>query len=198
MKQALLALVLGLAMLPAVAIADPGDSAAPSAPLSPAQRQQRAAEFQAARQKAMQMHEQLRSQILGALSSDHRTAIANAIGEMAISASPDPAAAAKQIDGILSSSEQQKILELHGTFQKQMQTLMQQLHAQLARPSSTNGANEQRTMPAMPAMNDAGNVLLMVLTHRPPMEMMHDHHMPMAPGGPQPPGGPPPEGPPPQ
>jgi len=149
------------------------------------------------------MHEQLRSQILAALTPDHRAAVASAIGDMVIAASPDPSATAKQIDGILSPGEQQKVVSLHETFVTQSQALMQQLHAQLARQGSGAqwyATNASHPMMMMPGANDAGTVVLMVLSHHAPMGMgMIPGHggMPMgAPGG-QPPGGPPPGGPPP-
>ena len=142
------------------------------------------------------MHQQLRSQILDALSPDHRTAVADAIGQMVISPSPDPAATAKQIDGVLSAAEQQRILSLHGTFVSQSRALMQQLHDQLARQGAGTGPwSKQPSQPmSMPGENDAGNVVLMVLAHRSPMGggMPGMHGMHGAPGGPQPPGAPPP------
>ncbi|MGB8519299.1 MAG: hypothetical protein WCD38_03970, partial [Candidatus Tumulicola sp.] len=174
MTKHFLALALALVALPCAALADPNDSAQAPSPLSPAQRQAMSGQIQAFRQKEMQMHQQLRSQILEAVSPDHRTAIADAIGQMVISASPDPAATAKQIDGVLSSGEQQRILSLHGAFVTQSQALMQQLHDQLARQgASSHGqwSNRPAHPMSMPGANDAGNVVLMVLAHRSPMMM---------------------------
>jgi hypothetical protein len=103
MKQLWLALAAGLLALPAAALAD-GDAPAVSTatpPLTAAQRQAISKTMQTFRDKEGQMHQQLRSQILGALSPEHRTAVAGAIGEMVIAENPDPAATAKQIDGVL-------------------------------------------------------------------------------------------------
>lgn len=208
-----LALALALVALPSAALADPNDSAQAPSPLSPAQRQAMSSQMQAFRQKEMQMHQQLRSQILEAVSPGHRTAIADAIGQMVISASPDPAATAKQIDGVLSSAEQQRILSLHGAFVTRSQALMQQLHDQLSRQGA--GSHGQWSNPpahpmSMPGSNDAGNVVLMVLAHPSPMMGMpgmsgmpgmrgmgHGPGGPQAPGGPPPADGAPPDGPPP-
>ncbi len=211
MTKHFLALALALVALPCAALADPNDSAQAPSPLSPAQRQAMSGQIQAFRQKEMQMHQQLRSQILEAVSPGHRTAIADAIGQMVISASPDPAATAKQIDGVLSSAEQQRILSLHGAFVTQSQALMQQLHDQLARQGASSHGQWSNppghTMP-MSGANDAGNVVLMVLAHRSPTMMGmpgmpgmrgmgHGPGGPQAPGGPPPADGAPPDGPPP-
>ena len=199
MTKHFLAIALALVALPAAALADPNGSAPAPSPLSPAQRQAIFSQIQAARQKEMQMHQQLRSQILDALSPGHRTAVADAIGQMVISPSPDPAATAKQIDGVLSSAEQQRILSLHSTFVSQSQALMQQLHDQLQRQgTSTHGPwTNAPHATSMAGANDAGNVVLMVLAHRSSMGMPGMHGMRPRPGGPQPPGGPPPGEPPP-
>jgi hypothetical protein len=205
MTKPFLALTLALLALPVAALADPNDSAAAPSPLTPAQRQAISSQIQAARQKEMQMHQQLRSQILDTLTPDHRTAVANAIGAMVISASPDPAATAKQIDALLSPAEQQKIVSAHNAFVSQSQALMKQVHDQIAqgRPNSQwHGSETPHAMPAMPGANDAGTVVLMVLAHHGPMMgmmgvMPRRGDWPMGPGGNQPPGGPPPGGPPP-
>jgi hypothetical protein len=206
MTKHFLAIALALVALPAAALADPTTSAQAPAPLTPAQRQAISSQRQAFFQKEMQMHQQLRTQILDALSPDHRTAVADAIGQMVIAASPDPAATAKQIDGLLSSGEQQRILSLHSAFVSQSQAMMQQLHDQLQQQGAGTHGNWAKTPPPMqmPGGNDAGNVVLMVLAHRSPMGMPGMHGMRPRPDGPQPagegapaPGGPPPGEPPP-
>ena len=208
MRKLWLALILALLALPAVARADDNTSAAAVPPtLTPAQRQAISTTVRAFRDKEKQMHQQLRSQILGSLSPDHRTAVANVIGQMVISASPDPDAAAKQIDAVLSPAERQSILAAHGTFVTQTQTLMQQMHAQLQKelPAGASGhmhggmgMSSHSSMDG--AATDAGTVLMLVLAHHGPMGMgdMDDHH-PGTPGmeGAQPPNGPPGGGPPP-
>ena len=193
MTKYILALTLALVALPSITHAQTGDSAAAPAPVSPAQKQAMGAAIQAYRQKAMQMHEQLRTQILDVLSPDQRTAVANAIGQMVISPSPDPAVAAKQIDAVLTPDEQQKILAAHDNFVKQSQAMLQQLHAQFAHqaPNAGHWTGAPHPMPTMPGTNDAGNVVLMVLAHHSPL--MDRGGMPM---GPPPPGAQPPNGPP--
>ena len=192
MTKYILALTVALVALPSVTFAQTGDSAAAPAPISPAQKQAMGAAIQAYRQKAMQMHEQLRTQILDMLSPDQRTAVANAIGQMVISPSPDPAAAAKQIDAVLSPGEQQKILAAHDSVVKQTEAMLQQLHAQFAHqaPNAGHWTGPPRPMPPMVGSDDAGNVVLMVLAHHGPTMMDHGG-MPMGPPGAQPPNGPP-------
>lgn len=212
MTKHFLALALALVALPVAAQADPNGSAQAPSPPTSAQRQAMSSKRRAFFQKAMQMHQQLRSQIIDALSPDHRTAVADAIGQMVISASPDPAATAKQIDGLLSAGEQQRIVQLHQTFVSQSQALMQQMRQQMqsqgARAHGNWTAPPRGTAP--PGADDAGNIVLRVLAQRGPMMMgmMPHHGMRGGPGGPQPsgaapppgeapPGGPPPDAPPP-
>ncbi len=205
MKKLWIALALALVAMPIAAWADGNDSAAAAPPsMTPAQRQAVMKTMQTFRDKERTMHQQMRSQILAALSPDHRTAVAGVIGEMVISENPDPVAAAKQIDGILSPGEQRAILAAHTSFVTQSQQLMQQMHAQLQSemPAGAQGHRNWATSMRPPSnlTNDAGGVLMMVLAHRAPMGMemsdhhpgdMDDHHSGM-PAGPPPPGGPPP------
>jgi hypothetical protein len=205
MTKHFLAIALALVALPAAALADPNGTTTAPSPLTPAQRQAISSQRRAFFQKEMQMHQQLRSQILDALSPDHRTAVADAIGQMVISASPDPAATAKQIDGLLSSGEQQRIVDLHSSFVSQSQTLMQQMRQQMqSQGAGTHGnwTSPPRSAPP-PGANDAGNIVLRVLAQRAPMMgMMPGHGSRWGPGGPQssgaapPPDGPPPDAPP--
>ncbi|MGA8534120.1 MAG: hypothetical protein WB615_08435, partial [Candidatus Tumulicola sp.] len=166
MKNLCLALALALIALPATAFAQVNPTASAPPRLTPEQRQAISKTMQTFREKELQMHQQLRSQILGALSPDHRTAVAGVIGEMVISDNPDPAAAAKRIDAVLSPGEQQKILADHSTFVSQSQVLMQQMHAQLqsqmpaGAPGAAHwGAGMHRT--PSPMASDAGSVVMM-------------------------------------
>jgi hypothetical protein len=206
MKHLCLALALALIALPVTALADDNPPAPASQPgLTPAQRQAMFKTMQTFRDKERQMHQQMRAQILGALSPEHRTAVAGVIGEMVISDNPDPVAAAKQIDSVLSLGEQRAILTAHTSFVTQSQALMQQMHAQLQSqlPAGTqphpHWATEMHHPPSAIA-NDAGSVLMMVLAHRAPLGMEMGDHQPGMPGGPPggvPPGSAPPPGDPP-
>jgi hypothetical protein len=179
MKKVFLALFLALSMVPVAAYADDyGQVAAPSS-MTPAQRQMMSTTLRSFGQREEQLHLQFRSQILGAISSEHRNAVAGLIGQLAISSNPDPRAAAQQIDSLLSQSEQQAILSAHNTFRQQSKALHDQLHRQLQsemgqgmpRHQNAPGTMEQRKPSEQP---DAGEVVLHTLAHFEPMEM--DHH----------------------
>jgi hypothetical protein len=198
MKNLCLALALALFAVPASAVAQdaPPAAAAPALPprpqLSPAQRQAMFKTMSEFRGKEMQLHQQLRSQMLGALSPEHRTAVANIIGQMAISASPDPGGAAKQIDALLTPAEKQSITTAHGQFVDQSRTLMQQMMSQMksTMPSPPPGAPQHAMMAAQRWQKhneivDPGTILLTTLNGG-GMRMMMAHGF-GAPGGPPPP-----------
>ena len=195
MNKGFLALALSLSILPISALAD--DSATtPPAPTA----EQRQAMHQAVDQFAKQeeqLHQQMRQQVLSSMTSSHLQAIATAIGQLAIAPSPDPEAAAKQIDAMLSPGEQQQIVAAHQSFVSQSMQLHRQLMTQM-----------QSMMPAHPPMNgnrphavasmphDAGMLVLAVLSPHPMMGEMGMHGMGMmmdgmGPAGPMPPAAPP-------
>jgi Spy/CpxP family protein refolding chaperone len=174
MRYLLLALTLTLTIAPvAVTAADTPPS--PPPPGTSAQ-DWKHGPFGASMQQEMQLMRQFRTQALSALSSEHRNAIAGIIGTMAVAASPDPRAAAAQIDGVLNQSERQAILSARDSFKQQSLAL----HAQSSpRPMRSPG----------PSWNDPGTILLMALTPGSGMRM-HGHGPP--PNGAPPDGGPPP------
>ncbi|HEY1429114.1 MAG TPA: hypothetical protein VGF18_06045 [Candidatus Tumulicola sp.] len=157
-------------------------------------------------QKAEQLRRQFRSQALSALSSQHRDAVGNIIGAMAVSASPDPRAAAQRIDGVLNDSERQAILSAKNSYETQSRALREQMRAQMAQQMGTAAPSPRPMRSPRPGSNDAGNVLMMALMpFGPGFGGMPGHgmHGGMPPNGMPPPGGPPPDpgangGPPPQ
>jgi hypothetical protein len=185
MKKVFLALFLALTTLPVAALADDYGPAGAPAAMTPAQRQMMSTIFRSFGQREEQLHQQFRSQILSAISSEHRSAVANLIGQLAMSSNPDPRAAAQQIDSLLSQSEQQAILSAHNSFRQQSKALHEQLRRQLqsemghGTPGHQNGPGmmQQRQPSHQP---DAGEIVLHALAHFEPMEM--DHHW----GGPPP------------
>lgn len=209
MKNLWLALALALLAVPASAMAQDAPSAAavpappPHPQLTPAQRQAMFKTMSDFHDKEMQLHKQLRSQMLGALSPEHRTAVANVIGQLAISASPDPGAAAKQIDALLTPAEKQAITTAHTQFSDQSRTLMQQMMSQMKSemPSPPPGAPPHGTMMGQNWQKhnevvDPGTILLTTLNGGGRMGMMMAHGFGMPPGAGMPPG-PPGGGPPP-
>jgi len=177
MKRGFLALALALTFLPVAALADDSSQAAPPA-LTPQQRQAIHQTMQTFGQREQQLHEQMRTQVLSSISPLHRAAIAKAIGEFAVSsANPDPRLLAKQIDVLLSQSEQRQIFGLHQSFETQMKALHQQMRAQLATelpagmPEHHQGFDKMHQHMQRPAP-DAGMLLLHALMPSPPHHMM--------------------------
>jgi hypothetical protein len=178
MNKSLLALALALSVLPTAALAQ--DSNAPASP-TPEQRQAMRQMWQQFAQREEQLHEQMRAQILSSLTPVHRREVAATIGQLAIAANPDPQAAAKQLDAMLSPGERQRILAAHESFKSQSMQLHEQMRSQMQNamppghpdfmghgpmnggPMATNAMMRQPT--------DAGTVLLMALSPHPMMEM---------------------------
>src|SRR6185312_2850096 len=111
---------------PSAAVAVPARPA-----MTPAQRQAMFKTMISYRAKELQLHKQLRSQLFVALSPARLSAVGNAIGALAVSASPDPAATAKQIDSLLSPVEQQSVLSASKSFMDQRRALREQMSAEL-------------------------------------------------------------------
>jgi hypothetical protein len=128
MNKSLLALALALSALPATALAQ--DATAPQQP-TPEQRQATHQAFEQFGQQMEQLHQQMRYQILSILSPLQRRELATLIGELAISPSPDFNAAAKRLDEMIPSGEQQRILASLASFRDQARQLHDQIRAQL-------------------------------------------------------------------
>lgn len=180
MNKVLLALFLALTIIPAGAIADT-PNAAPPAPTA-AQREQFMKTMESFHQQAEQLHMQTRSQILNSLTPAHRTAVANIIGNLAISPNPDVTTASRQLDAILSQGEQQRILAADTSLHTQMKSLHERMRAQFQammppgapRHDMNGGPNHQHNQQQRPRP-DAGTVLLMMLNPK-PMGMGMGHH----------------------
>ncbi len=172
MNKSLLALALALSVLPTAAFAQ--DANAPAAPTD-AQRQAVHQTFERFGQQMEQLHQQMRTQILGSMSSVHLRAIGATIGELAIAQNPDTQAAAKQIDRILSGGERSRILSLANSFHSQMRQLHEQMRTEMqnempaGHQSMMDGRNHGMMMHPP---SDAGTILLMALSPHPMMGMM--------------------------
>jgi len=91
-------------------------------PLTAAQRsamQQLRAEFQQSRM-------QTRARLLAALTPAHRTAVANVVGQLALTTNPNPKAAAQALDAILAPAEKTSIVNIAAAERSNTQALMQQ------------------------------------------------------------------------
>jgi hypothetical protein len=175
MNRKLMALALALSVIPIAAAAD--DNNAPPQ-LSPAQREAIHQTFERFATQEEQLHLQMRGQILNALSPVHRRAVGATIGDLAIATNPDPEAAAKRLDMILSPGERQRVLVAHSSFYQQSRQLHDQMRNELrsempadAHPPSNHDRDNQMAQ----MQPDAGMVLLAVLSPHPHKMGMGDH-----------------------
>jgi hypothetical protein len=176
MNRTFLALALALSVIPVAALADDND-ARPQ--LTPAQRQAMQQTFQRFAMQEEQLHQQMRFQILSAISPIHRRSVGATIGDLAIAPNPDLAAAAKRLDALLSPGERQRVLAANTAFFTQSRQLHDQMRSELRsempaadHAPSTKHDNDNETGHMQP---DAGTVLLGVLSPHPHMMGDHDH-----------------------
>jgi hypothetical protein len=120
-----LAPVIGSAQQDAPPPGPPPDGAAMSAP-DP----QRMAAMRQVRAQMMQLRTQTRTQMLAALTPQHRTAIANLVGEAAVSPNPDPRVVAQRIDALLTRSEAQNVVNLAASERVNARNMMESARAQ--------------------------------------------------------------------
>lgn len=135
--------------------------------------------MRASMQQQEALHKQMRAKILGVLTPAHRNLLASLVGQLAISANPDPRAVIQKLDAALSSGEKQAILNAAQSFMTQERAFHQQMMAKFRaanpnmpspRPMPSGGERMHRTP-------DAGALLFMVATGE-----RHGHRM-MGPRG---------------
>lgn len=78
-----------------------------------------------------QLHRQAKAQLLGSLSSAHRTLLETVIGQQALSEHPDRKAAAAKLDAALSSGERAAILKIHADTAAKARAMMENAHKQM-------------------------------------------------------------------
>ncbi len=187
MSKSILALAFALSLIPAGAFAQ--TTGAPPAP-SDAQQQTMWQTLQPFIQQEEQLHQQMRAQILSSLTPVHRRAIAAEIGDLAVSANPDPDGTAKRIDAILSPGERQRIIQAHQTFATQSRQLHEQMKAQLQQMMPTGrppmGDHPMMGEGMQDRMNDAGWIVLHSLPQHASGMMGMGHMMDGHPEGPPP------------
>ena len=175
MNRSSLALALALGVIPVTALGQDANAASPTSSQPQAVRQT----FQQFFQQALLLHQQMRGQMLSALSPVHRRSVAAIIGQLAIAPNPDVMAAAKQLDATLSPAEQQRIISAGQSFATQSRQLRDQLRTQLQsempageQPDFMKHASDGGIM--APHQLDAGTMLLMGLSPHPMLDMgMH-------------------------
>jgi hypothetical protein len=147
--------VLGLAAAMAATTVPALAQNAPPTP-NPAMRQQ----FQQMRSQMREIRSAERAQILGALTSAHKTLLANVVGRLATSANPDFEGAARQLDSALSANEKQTIVNAAQNARAKQRSLMQSMREQSGmgpgpwRHGPESGAQRPKRAP------DAGRILL--------------------------------------
>ncbi len=97
---------------------------------------------------------QMRASVIGALTPAHRTAIANIIGSLALSPTPDVQAAETSIDALLGDAEKSAIVASANAERSAMQQLRGQDHAGQPAGVATRPAN---------ATPDVGRIVLHTL-----------------------------------
>ena len=107
------------------------------------------------------LHEQFRSQVLGALTPAHRQLLASVVGNLAVSTNPDRRAAVAQLDNALSSGEKTAILNDAKQFADQMKSMMAQMRAAHPWPKASGAPRPMHSHRPHKAPT-AGGILLMV------------------------------------
>ena len=85
-----------------------------------------------------------RSRLLAALTPAHRTAVANIIGRLAVTADPDRRAAAASLDAVLTPTEKQSVVSIATAERSNMHALMQRARATF---ESTLSAEQRAALP---------------------------------------------------
>jgi len=174
MKRTFALAALCALLLPSVALAQ---SAPPSMPM----RHHDMAGMKQVFEQVEKIHRAERAQVLAALSPAHRELLANIVGHMAISTTPDHKAAAARLDAALSPSEKSAVLAAHTSAMTQMRNAMHAMMAKrMPQPQGSAGPHpmwkhRERHKPT------AGEVVLMVATG-------HGGEHGIMPFGPPPPG----------
>ena len=124
-RAVLLSLVLAFA--PAVAVAQ--TAPLPTSGGAPALNAQQQAALRQLRIQFQQSRLQTRARLLAALTPAHRAAVANIVGQLALTSNPNPHAAVQALDTILAPAERQSILNIAAAERANTQTLRQQQKA---------------------------------------------------------------------
>jgi hypothetical protein len=119
-------LAAAIVVLPAIGLADTSPFATPSP-----QMRQAFQYMEQAHAKVDQLHAQARLAMLNALSPAHRTLLAQVVGQLAISPSPNVNQAARTLDGSLSQGEGRTILSISQSLENQSRQIMEAAHQQM-------------------------------------------------------------------
>jgi hypothetical protein len=133
MKKRFVLLAVLAAWLPLVAAAQqvPPDPAQGAPEIAGPMSQQERNQMRGFMEQMRTLRQQYRSQMLAALTPEHRQLLATIAGQLATSPNPDPKAAAKQLDDALTSSEKQGILKAEQSYRTQTKALHDKMLAQM-------------------------------------------------------------------
>jgi len=117
---------------------------------------------------------QTRARLLAALSPAHRTAVANIVGQLVLTANPNPRAAAQALDAVLAPAEKQSVVSIAEAERTSAKALMQQqravfestMTAEQRAAMATREANRQAYMQSHPRpahVADPGSIVLRTL-----------------------------------
>lgn len=141
---------------------------APPTP-NPAMRQQ----FQQMRDQMKQIRTTERSQILSALSAQHKQLLASLIGRMAITVNPDVEGTVRQLNAALSSTEKQAVIGAAENARTKERSLFESMRSQFPNapgrehgPGGPGGPGRENRAPRTP---DAGRILLRLAVPGPGM-----------------------------
>jgi hypothetical protein len=112
------ALCAAIMLAPLAALADQ------TSPAPPPQGGAGSGGFQQIRQQVDAARAQARTTMLGALSAQHRSLLAQVVGNLAIAQTPDVSAAAKKLDGSLTAAESKAILDAQSALDAQIRQIM--------------------------------------------------------------------------
>jgi basic membrane lipoprotein Med (substrate-binding protein (PBP1-ABC) superfamily) len=155
MKRLFLSLALaGTVAMPIAASAQQ----APPSPPTQAQREQMHATFE----KMRTLHDQFRTNVLGALSPAHRQLLAQVAGNLAIAEKPDYRAAAQKLDAALSPSERNAIMSADQQMRSQMKSIM----ANMPKPQWAHGNGAPPHRMGQRHQPTAGGILLGIAAGR--------------------------------
>jgi hypothetical protein len=90
---------------------------------------QQQAALEQLRFQVQQFRLQTRTRLLAALTPSHRAAVANIVGQLALTPNPNPRAAAQALDAMLAPSEKQSILNISLAGRANMRALRRQQKA---------------------------------------------------------------------
>jgi hypothetical protein len=169
LKQIATALIVAsFSVPPAVAFAQNG---APPAPGAAPPRWSDHGPMRQVRGQLENIRQQERDKVLAALTPAHRQLLANVAGQMAVSQSPDPRAAAAQLDAALTPGEKDTILAAHRDAISQIHAIFQQY---MQSQQQSGEMKPRRIEHRAPRQLTAGDIVLMV-SHAGPPPFAHPH-----------------------